>query len=88
MQRYEKEYKYIFVYFLYLCIKLGLMADKDTNIPPRQPRKLTLLQYVIYLGVTPCALAALALLVFIIVKGPGKSQPPTSPADTVSDTIY
>lgn len=50
----------------------------------RKERKLTLLQYVIYLGVTPCALAALALLVFIIVKRPGSAEPlPPTVADTV-----
>lgn len=63
-------------------------TEKNTFGGKGKYRKLTLLQYVIYLGVTPCALAALALLVFIIVKGPGKTQPPTTPADTVTDTIY
>lgn len=43
-------------------------------------RKLTLLQYVIYLGVTPCALAALALLVFIVVKRPTSTATPVSDA--------
>lgn len=42
--------------------------------------KLTLLQYVIYLGVTPCALAALALLVFIVVKRPASTATPVSDA--------
>ena len=46
-------------------------------------RKLTLLQYVIYLGVTPCALAALALLVFIVVKQSRTEKPPR-PANTDS----
>lgn len=49
----------------------------------RKERKLTLLQYVIYLGVTPCALAALALLVFILVKRPGSAVPSQPTADTV-----
>lgn len=54
----------------------------------RKERKLTLLQYVIYLGVTPCALAALALLVFIIVKRPGSAEPmPPTVADSVEAPV-
>ena len=41
------------------------------------------MQYVIYLGVTPCALAALALLVFILVKRLGSDVPSQPTADTV-----
>jgi len=49
-------------------------------------RKLTLLQYVIYLGVTPCALAALALLFFIIFRGPEGSEHENIAVDSVCDT--
>ncbi len=49
-------------------------------------RKLTLLQYVIYLGVTPCALAALALLVFILVKRPVAPDPVNS--TTLEDSVH
>ena len=60
-----------------------VMSD-DENKPPKKTPRLTLLQYVVYLGVTPCALAALALLVFIIVKRPGHE---VSNPHVVNDTV-
>lgn len=51
-------------------------AEQEKQQPGDKVRyhKLTFLQYVLYLGVTPCALAALALLVFIVVRGTSKDK--------------
>ena len=53
---------------------------------PKYSDKKSIWVYLLYLGVTPCMLAAVALIIYIAVK-PLKTTPPEPPLTEVVDTV-